>query len=48
MKTRNYVHKNLPKTGTGIHVQKTGKHSPRYKQKEKYKKEITRYFYREE
>lgn len=44
MKIRNYVHKNLPKSGNGVHVQNVGKHAPRYKQKEKYKKEIKKYF----
>lgn len=43
MKIRNYVQKNLKLNGGGVHVDKTGKHVPRYKQKAKFKKEMKEY-----
>lgn len=43
LKTNNFVKKHQQKTGTGVHVSKNGKHSPRCKQKAGYSKDIKKY-----
>lgn len=43
MKNRNFVKKHQQSSGSGVHVSKSGKFAPRYKQKVKYKKELRSY-----
>jgi hypothetical protein len=43
MKIRNFVKKHQQSRGSGVHIEKNGKHSPRHKQKVKYQKELRNY-----